>query len=177
VAAVANIQRRLYETEGALISFERIVTGLASDMAEVNDARITCFVSPDLGSPPPGAAGPLTLVLQELIANAVEHGRVPGRKLEVVVSLRRHNLHLARLVVEDNGPGLPAHFHEDTSLGLKLVRVLASQIGSDFRLQNRPDGHAGAVASLMVVLASASEDSGSQEPAAAELTSSSAAPA
>jgi two-component sensor histidine kinase len=64
-----------------------------------------------------------------------------GREGEVRIELREHEDHMARLIVADNGIGLRSDIDWVTarSLGLRLVRTLAEQLGARIELKS----HAG----------------------------------
>lgn len=158
VLAVANIQRRLQETEGGVTDLAPIIGALARNMAEANAIVIAYEAENDLGGALPGTAGPLTLIAQELIANAVEHGTRQGEPSRICVRLKRVGQHTALLSVSDEGPGLPEGLQDNASLGLTLVRALAVQIGAEFQLRNRSNGP-GALATLLINL---SKPSGSR---------------
>jgi two-component system, sensor histidine kinase PdtaS len=69
-------------------------------------------------------ATPLSMVLTELLQNALEHG-LRGRSGLVEVSTRRLHDEI-EIVVADDGEGLPAGFSlsESPRLGLQIVRTL-----------------------------------------------------
>ena len=88
----------------------------------------------------PSAAVPLGLILNELAGNALKHafrGRSEG---EVTVSLNNSEEGRISLVVHDNGVGLPAglDWRQANSLGLRLVQMLAEQVGATVEV--RGDG-------------------------------------
>ena len=75
-------------------------------------------------------AVPLSLIVNELVTNAFKHsfGNGRGGVLRVVFrECENGGLHLS---IGDDGPGLPAGFRveDSTSLGLKVVRILAAQL-------------------------------------------------
>lgn len=75
---------------------------------------------------------PVALIVTELVSNALEHGFPGGRSGTIAVNLRAHGTDGGfALSVRDNGVGLPNGFRIDaqTSLGLRIVRSLAGQIG------------------------------------------------
>jgi two-component system, sensor histidine kinase PdtaS len=73
---------------------------------------------------PAAMATPLSMVLTELLQNALEHG-LRGRSGLVEVSTRRLHDEI-EIVVADDGEGLPAGFSlsESPRLGLQIVRTL-----------------------------------------------------
>jgi PAS domain S-box-containing protein len=73
---------------------------------------------------------PLGLAANELVTNCLKHGIPKGRPGKIQVSVRRIP-GAVRMVVKDNGVGLPAGFDAAncTSMGLKLATSLAHQLG------------------------------------------------
>jgi two-component sensor histidine kinase len=96
--------------------------------------RITC--SGEAGDVQASVATPLAVVVTELLQNAAEHAYpldrpLPVDAIEVDVRLDRTDAEL-RLVVRDNGSGLPDDFRieDTTSLGLSIVRgLVGTQLG------------------------------------------------
>ena len=85
------------------------------------------------------AAVPCGLIINELISNSLKYAFPDGRQGEVRVELREQPDHMARLVVADNGVGLRSDIDWETarSLGLRLVRTLADQLGAKLEVQSR----------------------------------------
>ncbi len=77
-------------------------------------------------------AVPYGLLLNELVSNVLKHAFPDGRHGAMTVAIRQEANKIA-LVVADTGVGMPAGFHyrQASSLGLKLVHVLAQQLGGD----------------------------------------------
>ena len=108
-------------------------------------------------------ATPLAVVLNELLQNAAEHAR-PGAdevdktpsELIVDVELARHD-HELRVVVRDDGVGLPAGFSiaGTSTLGLSIVRdLVGTQLGGTISM--RTDG--GTVVELVIPVDHVAED-------------------
>ncbi|MGB1249269.1 MAG: sensor histidine kinase [Candidatus Promineifilaceae bacterium] len=74
-------------------------------------------------SMPSQQATALTLVINELILNAIEHGFAGQTSGHVVISIGRTTTHIA-LRVRDNGVGIPEQI--DTGLGLEIVETLVA---------------------------------------------------
>ncbi len=85
------------------------------------------------------AAVPCGLIINELLSNALKYAFPDGREGEVRIELREHLEGMARLVVADNGVGLHSDVDWVTarSLGLRLVRTLAEQLGAKIELQSK----------------------------------------
>lgn len=78
-------------------------------------------------------AMPLALILNELLINAVKHGRQPGADNEIMVSFARDNQDFV-LCVEDEGPGFDLEAVGRHASGLVLVKGLARQLGGELRV-------------------------------------------
>jgi two-component sensor histidine kinase len=87
-------------------------------------------------------AVPLALIVTELFTNAAKHAFPGQTKCTVrVVLVRRGDDHLM-LTVSDDGVGLPPSFNlqESKSLGMRIVRAFASQLGAQLALHPRERG-------------------------------------
>lgn len=84
---------------------------------------------------PGDAATAVAVIFSELYANALEHGGGAAR-----VRLRSDGEQI-ELSVDDVGPGLPADFDPERSLGLKIARALAAdQLGGTLELEDGAPG-------------------------------------
>jgi len=82
---------------------------------------------------PMGLAVPLGLILNELITNAYKYAFTEQAKKENIIKISFHQLENTtkyRLIVKDNGKGLPDDFNVDelSSFGLQLVYGLTAQL-------------------------------------------------
>ncbi|MBX7185958.1 MAG: PAS domain S-box protein [Vicinamibacteria bacterium] len=82
---------------------------------------------------------PCGLIVNELVTNAMKYAFSDGRKGEIRIVAGSQG-GLIRLVVSDNGRGLPPDFdaRRDASLGLQLVADLARQLTGDLDVQPSP---------------------------------------
>jgi two-component sensor histidine kinase len=84
------------------------------------------------------AAVPCGLIINELISNSLKYAFPEGRSGEIRIELRGHADGMARLLVADNGVGLRADVDwvNTRSLGLRLVRILAEQLGGKIEVNS-----------------------------------------
>ncbi len=139
IETIARIQRELHNQVGDPSPFRDFARSLLADANAA--AGSPAEVSLDGGEAPlhPDQATPVTLVLLESFNNAIEHG-FKGGAGQVLVSLDQSgDEHV--LIVRDNGAGPPPGFdpRNSASLGLRIVRSMAGQLGGIFDL-TRQDG-------------------------------------
>ncbi len=81
------------------------------------------------------------LIVNELIANALEHAFPQQKHGNVWLSLKQDRNCGITLKVKDDGVGIPENFdfHNAESLGLKLVRILIRQLEGEIQL-DKSDG-------------------------------------
>jgi PAS domain S-box-containing protein len=93
----------------------------------------------------------LALIVNELVSNAVRHGLNGGRKGKVEIDLRETGGRV-RLIVSDNGHGLPEGFagRAGAHVGLEIARVLAERdLSGTFRIGSRGTRRRGTVARVV----------------------------
>ena len=76
---------------------------------------------------PPDLVVPLGLIVGEAVTNALKHAFPEGRAGRVRVELRANDGGTMRLLIEDDGRGMPAE-RRAGSLGLRLVEMFAKQV-------------------------------------------------
>lgn len=79
------------------------------------------------------------LILNELLINALKYAFPDDRSGTIRIALQEFEPGKARLSFSDDGVGLPASFdYEDvTSLGLKLVQALGTQLGGQLNVNSK----------------------------------------
>jgi two-component sensor histidine kinase len=78
------------------------------------------------------AAVPCGLIVNELVSNSLKYAFPDGREGEIRIELRELKNGVTQLIVADDGVGLRSDLDWTTtkSLGLRLVRTLAQQLGA-----------------------------------------------
>jgi two-component sensor histidine kinase len=142
---IAKLHRKLHDPAAGL-DFKSFLEDLCQDVREAAGVDcVACRVSAPEGIPlPADKAVPIALIVVEFLSNALEHGLAGRPEGTLSLDLRPHGLEpdLMLLTVRDDGKGLPDGFDLDRtdSLGLKIVRSLAQQIGA--RIEMLSDGGA-----------------------------------
>lgn len=131
IRTIALVHESLSREPGEDIAFLEIVRPLlrlAEEGLQSPDRPVRFTVTGDGGRIPANTATPLSVVLTELLQNAIDHGFPEGSGGgEVVVLLSTHRGRLNVRVV-DNGRGVDPGFELDnaTGLGLSIVRTLVT---------------------------------------------------
>jgi two-component sensor histidine kinase len=160
VRAIALVHDTLSQTLDGPVDFDEVADRLIEMVGEVSAQPDSGSLPRRVGSfglLPAGLATPLSMVLTELLQNALEHG-LRGRSGVVEVSTRRLENEL-EIVVADDGEGLPVGFSltQSPRLGLQIVRTL---VEGDLRgrIDVRPRAGGGTVATLRIPVQQADGD-------------------
>lgn len=105
---------------------------------------------------PSQPATTLTLAVNELIQNALEHGFDQVERGTVRVTLSEHK-DTYEIRVQDDGAGLAPEFQSNASLGLRIVEGLIEDLRGEFRIANRR-GKRGTIATLKIPKLRVTED-------------------
>jgi PAS domain S-box-containing protein len=146
VRAMALMHQILYERKDfAHVELDIYLQRLASLLDQIHGAasrgiavRVDCQrLSLDLTH-----AIPLGLIVNELLSNAFKHAFPTDGGGEVWIELHEVPHAGARLVVRDNGRGLPdeAAMPQSDTLGMQIVSLLAEQIGASLEVGEGPGG-------------------------------------
>jgi len=112
---------------------ERLVRSYASVPALI-DLHVD-IANVDIG---PDAPVPLGLILNELVANALQHAFPPGTGGSLSLEIGQEPDGWILLRVADSGQGLPDFVQLDQGgLGFQLVRALTDQLGGTLELERR----------------------------------------
>ena len=135
VELMALIHEKLYQSRDlARIEFREYVRDLVSMVfhayrSKSNAITLDLQIDPiflDIHN-----AVPVSLILNEMVSNCLKHAFPDGHSGVITIYFKKHPQGQFSLVVRDNGIGVPKDFDlENTaSLGLRLIRILARQIG------------------------------------------------
>ena len=142
ISLVARIQRQLHAQGAGRAPFNHFARELLTDAIAASGSPAVALEI-EGGEEPlhEDQATPVSLVLLECVNNALEHAFGAGNAGRVRVSMVREGTRHVLTVVDD-GRGLPDGFDAKAgrSLGLKIVRTMASQIGGDFSMTPQARG-------------------------------------
>jgi two-component system, sensor histidine kinase PdtaS len=151
VGSIAIVHEMLSHTPDEVVDFDDIADRVMQMAAEVSSTGNTVVPRRDghFGLLNALVATPLSMVLAELVQNAVEHGLGQGPGL-IEVRVRRFDTgpgypgpSSLELVVSDDGGGLPEGFDLEgtTSLGLQIVRTLiVGELGGTLAIKPKEAG-------------------------------------
>lgn len=131
IRSVASIHDTLQKNPGNhLVDLGAMLQSTCLSLQSMaGDSRfVSVVVSADPVHAPVAIAQPVVLAINELVINAMRHAFQEGQTgvIEVTADLRDGEL---RLVVADNGKGLPANYTEGRGYGMRLVKLMVTQMG------------------------------------------------
>ncbi|MFE9390269.1 sensor histidine kinase [Streptomyces sp. NPDC006784] len=140
VGSIAIVHETLSQNLDERVDFDEIADRVLAMVAEISPGRITGRRTGRFGILGAEVATPLSMVLTEVLQNAIEHGFGAEEQGSVEVHAVRGaatGQDGARLLVtvQDNGRGLPADFDPRSggNLGLQIVRTLVEgELGGTF---------------------------------------------
>jgi len=136
-----------------LLSLEHLrltdITELARQVCDISlrqlirpDRRVAAAIRGSSIYLPSKQATALALVMNELIANALEHAFEDGRPGHLTIELQQEGPQIV-VTVSDDGRGLPDDFalHQNNGLGLQIARTLVEKdLAGALNLERSPEG-------------------------------------
>jgi len=140
ITSMALIHEQLYcTTDLDKIDFSRYITALTDKIANsYNLKNINFVIDIQAVNLNIETANPCGLIINELMANAIEHAFCDRLKGNIWLSLNQDDLGRFTLIVKDDGAGFPENknFYKSESLGLELVCTLVEQLEGEIKLNN-----------------------------------------
>jgi|GEM_PF-1022012 len=139
IKSIALVHERIYLSEDLdnidYTDYIRKITRYLFESYLVDPGRISLTVSSEIISLSIDKAVPCSLIINELVSNAVKHAFPQARKGTIQIDLKRH-ADTYVLVFRDDGVGIPERIdvlHTKT-LGLELIRGLVRQLNGTIEL-------------------------------------------
>jgi len=145
VGSIAIVHETLSQTLDERVEFDDIADRVLAMVAEIAPGKVTGRRTGRFGILDAEVATPLSMVLTEVLQNALEHGFGPGEQGTVEVSAVRGGAgEEGRLmvIIQDDGRGLPEGFDPQRAgnLGLQIVRTLVEgELGGTFDMVPAPE--------------------------------------
>jgi PAS domain S-box-containing protein len=124
---------------------EQVVQPYRSDTVQV------AIAAPEGATLAPDHAGPLGMLVNEAVCNSYKHA-FPQRRGRIAVALRQAAPDRIRLEIADDGVGFSPAAPGSASQGLRLLQLLARQLGGEVTISARPDAGATVVAEAPISL-------------------------
>ncbi|RSX55865.1 sensor histidine kinase [Bifidobacterium dolichotidis] len=149
VQTIALVHEGLSQTADEIVDFDKVISNLlrmSVELASMQDQHIDIDYVGRFGMMPAQDATPLSLVLTELITNAVEHGYEGRKEGHIIISVTREGRNL-NVVVDDDGIGID---HEadggmarpsGSGLGTQIINTfVTNDFGGTVHWEPRPEG-------------------------------------
>jgi two-component sensor histidine kinase len=142
ISSIALVHEMLSQQATERVEFDRVaqrLLAMVEDSLVRPDRPVRFSLVGSAGDLPSDVATPLSLVLTELLQNAVEHA-FADRGGAVTVGLKRSDPGLL-ITVRDDGNGLPEGFSltGGANLGLQIVRTLVTEMSGRIEFAAAPD--------------------------------------
>lgn len=139
--AISLIHQKLYRSDNLeAIDMSWYIHELVDYLKEsINvDEKLICVLDTESVKLETAQAVPLGLLLNEAISNSIAHAFAGKRHGQISISLKSIKNDIYKLVIADDGIGLPESFHSQQreSLGIDLMEGLANQLGATLELKN-----------------------------------------
>ena len=141
VDALATVHRRLYQSDDITkLDVGALAETLAHDVVGASGrANIDLSADAEPIYVPSSQAAAVGLIINELLTNAVKHAFAKGRGGRLAVKAHARDGE-ARIIVQDDGPGMPKDGEHGTGLGRTLIGRLSRQVKGQTDWSSTPTG-------------------------------------
>jgi PAS domain S-box-containing protein len=141
VRAMALVHEQLYATRDlARVGLADYARSLSTSLQHSLGPDAEFQLSAEEVEIPIDLAVPIGLVLNELLTNALKHGRSEDGRCRVAIELVG-GAETFSLRVRDRGRGFPARPPSESSLGMQLIHALSRQIRAELRMTTDGGAH------------------------------------
>ena len=142
IKSMALIHERFYQSDGlSKIDFDDYISRLTENLLQtsgINSGNVALKIITEKISLDIDTAVPCGLIINEVVSNSIKHAFNDGRKGEIVIQFSKISDTNYRLMIADNGVGLPAGFtlEKSDSLGISLIQALTEQIDGKLSMES-----------------------------------------
>jgi len=137
VASIAMVHETLSNQSGEFVDFDLVLDQIVKNAINLSVRKIRYEKAGEFGAFDSKVATALSLVVAELIQNALEHGLADQGDL-LKISVENKNK-IYKVCVENNGANLPKEFNIETSanLGLQIANTLTkNELAGEIKLNS-----------------------------------------
>jgi two-component sensor histidine kinase len=141
IQSIAAIHKRLFASGAGAIDFHAYLRDLCEDIVRSAGAtNVSVRVSAPKANVPEHAVMPVSLIVSEVLNNAIKYGLSGKPDGAFDVSMSEAAPGRYEMALGDNGHGLPANFRFATQhgLGFRLILAFANQLNGDFQIAPGP---------------------------------------
>jgi two-component sensor histidine kinase len=139
VFSMALVHQKIFEREHVInLDFKEYIHDLLAELMSSlgKDSKTDIVIDADVIFVELSNAIPCGLILNEFVTNSYKYAQLPGRTLQLKISLKKQN-NFIELELRDNGPGLPSTITtKPNSLGMELMKSLSEQIDGQYSFSN-----------------------------------------
>lgn len=143
IKSMALVHEKLYHSKNLRdISVRDYVTDMVDDLiisfVSDQDAIVRNYAIDDIYMTLDNLI-PLGLIINEVVANSLKHARGGPGKLEIGIRITLGGEGKVKLVISDNGPGLPddSELAGKKTLGLEIIKALVGQLKGIMEIERR----------------------------------------
>ncbi|WP_394759657.1 histidine kinase dimerization/phosphoacceptor domain -containing protein [Flavobacterium sp.] len=143
IRSMALIHEYLYESENInYVNFEEYINRLSSSLLSSFSGQSDIKIETEIENAhfDIETSIPLGLIINELVINAFKHAFV-GKEQGIIKIKLFYKEGLHHLIISDNGVGIANNTENGTSIGLKIVKLLVSQINGVMEIKNDSGTH------------------------------------
>ncbi|SMO47644.1 sensor histidine kinase [Gracilimonas mengyeensis] len=143
IKSMANVHELLYQSHSfSNLSFDEGLRKLVQTVQDTMETNTNVSIEFELESVQLNInqALPCSLILNEVITNAMKHAFTRKETGKISIRLQQKNNYLS-LQITDNGHGISQEKDEisEASLGLELIESLTQQLEADYKYQSRKE--------------------------------------
>jgi two-component sensor histidine kinase len=136
---MALVHQKIFEREHVIdLNFKEYIHDLLAELMSSlgKDSKTDIVIDAEAIFIELSNAIPCGLILNEFVTNSYKYAQVPGRTLQIIITLKKQN-DFIELELKDNGPGLPSTIStKPNSLGMELMKSLSEQIDGQYSFTN-----------------------------------------
>ncbi|MBK7885796.1 MAG: PAS domain S-box protein [Bacteroidetes bacterium] len=144
IKSMALIHERFYQTDGlSKIDFDDYIKRLAENLMQsfrITSEQVSLIIHAEKISLDIDTAVPCGLIINEIVSNSLKHAFKTERKGEILIELAQPVTDRFKLMIADNGIGMPEGFAlgKSDSLGIQLIQALTDQLEGEMEVESSP---------------------------------------